>query len=159
MVGNGEEPQRRQSRRFSGRLKGKSLMQPIWPGRLREERGTTACRMTWVCRMMSLGMVLPQGDTTRSSIHGTQQTGIDSGTSHDQSERKWVGSSTRGAGLLHTGAKHLGLKDAHRSTDSPPAKDNEEVNAHVKRLQATLDATTMVDSALDRDDEAICLLI
>jgi hypothetical protein len=32
--------------------------------------------------------------------------------------------------------------------------DNEEVNTHVKRLQAMLDATTVVDPTLDRDDEA-----
>jgi hypothetical protein len=30
-------------------------------------------------------------------------------------------------------------------------KDNEEVNVHVKRLQAMLDATTVVDPVLDRD--------
>jgi hypothetical protein len=33
-------------------------------------------------------------------------------------------------------------------------KDNEEVNAHMKHLQVMLDATTMVDPTLDRDDEA-----
>jgi hypothetical protein len=33
-------------------------------------------------------------------------------------------------------------------------KDNEEVNAHVKCLQAMLDAAIMVDPTLDRDDEA-----
>jgi hypothetical protein len=33
-------------------------------------------------------------------------------------------------------------------------KDNEEVNAHMKSLQAMLDAATVVDPALDRDDEA-----
>jgi hypothetical protein len=33
-------------------------------------------------------------------------------------------------------------------------KDNKEVNADVKRLQAMLDAVTVVDLALDRDDEA-----
>jgi hypothetical protein len=32
-------------------------------------------------------------------------------------------------------------------------KDNEEVNAHVKRLQAMVDAATMVDPALDCNDE------
>jgi hypothetical protein len=35
-------------------------------------------------------------------------------------------------------------------------KDNEEVNAHVKHLQAMQDAATVVDPALDRDDEAWC---
>jgi hypothetical protein len=34
------------------------------------------------------------------------------------------------------------------------SKDNEEVNTHVKQLQAMLDATTVVDPILDRDDEA-----
>jgi hypothetical protein len=33
-------------------------------------------------------------------------------------------------------------------------KDNKEVNAHVKRLQAMLDAANMVDMALDSDDDA-----
>jgi hypothetical protein len=33
-------------------------------------------------------------------------------------------------------------------------KDNEEVNAHIKSLQAMLDAVTVVDLALDRDGEA-----
>jgi hypothetical protein len=33
------------------------------------------------------------------------------------------------------------------------SKDNKEVNAHVKCLQAMLDATTMVDPILDHDDE------
>jgi hypothetical protein len=32
-------------------------------------------------------------------------------------------------------------------------KDNEEVNAHVKRLQAMLDAATVVDLVLDHEDE------
>jgi hypothetical protein len=32
--------------------------------------------------------------------------------------------------------------------------DNEEVNAHMKRLQAMLDAAIVVDPALDCDDEA-----
>jgi hypothetical protein len=33
-------------------------------------------------------------------------------------------------------------------------KDNEEVNAQVKLLQAMLDVATVVDPALNRDDEA-----
>jgi hypothetical protein len=33
-------------------------------------------------------------------------------------------------------------------------KDNEEVNAHVKRLQAMLDTAIVVDPILDRDSEA-----
>jgi hypothetical protein len=33
-------------------------------------------------------------------------------------------------------------------------KDNEEVNTHMKHLQAMLDVAIMVDLALDRDDEA-----
>jgi hypothetical protein len=54
-------------------------------------------RTTRVRQKISLGMALPRGDTTRSSIHGAQQTEIDSGTGHDQSMRKLVGSSTRGS--------------------------------------------------------------
>jgi hypothetical protein len=33
-------------------------------------------------------------------------------------------------------------------------KGNEEVNAHVKNLQAMLEAATVVDPTLNRDDEA-----
>jgi hypothetical protein len=33
-------------------------------------------------------------------------------------------------------------------------KDNEKVNAHVKRLQAMLDASIVVDPTLNRDDKA-----
>jgi hypothetical protein len=33
-------------------------------------------------------------------------------------------------------------------------KDNKEVNAHVKRLQAMLDIATVVDPSLDHHDEA-----
>jgi hypothetical protein len=33
-------------------------------------------------------------------------------------------------------------------------KDNEEVNAHMKRLQVMLDAATVVDPTLNHDDEA-----
>jgi hypothetical protein len=86
----------RPPRRSSGRLTRKLLGQPIWPRMPKKERGTTTCRTTWVRQMMSLGMVLPRGDTTQSSIHDAQQTEIDSRTGHDQSERKSVGLSTRG---------------------------------------------------------------
>jgi hypothetical protein len=56
-----------------------------------------AYRMTRVRRMMSLGMVLPRGDTTQSLIHGVQQTDINFKTDHDQSKRRWVRSGTRGS--------------------------------------------------------------
>jgi hypothetical protein len=59
-----------------------------------------------------------------------------------------------GVGLPHSGAECLGLKDAHRSTDPHLPKDNKEVNAHVKHLQAMLDVATVVDLTLDCDDEA-----
>jgi hypothetical protein len=61
------------------------------------ERGTTAYKMTQVRLVMSLGMALPCGDTTQSSIQGAQQTKNDSETYHDQSERKSVRSSTSGS--------------------------------------------------------------
>jgi hypothetical protein len=35
-------------------------------------------------------------------------------------------------------------------------KDNEEVNVHVKSLQAMLDVATMVDPILDHDGEVRC---
>jgi hypothetical protein len=34
------------------------------------------------------------------------------------------------------------------------SKDNEEVNAHMQRLPVMLDAATVVDPALNHDDEA-----
>jgi hypothetical protein len=55
---------RRLLRRSRGRLKRKFLAQPVWPGKLTKESGTTACKMTPACQIMSLGMALPRGDTT-----------------------------------------------------------------------------------------------
>jgi hypothetical protein len=59
-----------------------------------------------------------------------------------------------GAGLPHYGAKHFGLKDAHQSATPHLPEDNQEVTAHVKQVQAMLDAAIMVDPTLNRDDEA-----
>jgi hypothetical protein len=61
-----------------------------------------------------------------------------------------------GAGLPYSDAKHFGLKDAHRSAHPPPhlPKENQEVTAHMKRLQAMLDVATVADPALNHDDEA-----
>jgi hypothetical protein len=59
-----------------------------------------------------------------------------------------------GAGLPHSGAKHSGFKAAHRSVNLHLPKDNQEVTAHVKRLQVMLDAAIVVDPTLNRDDEA-----
>jgi hypothetical protein len=82
------------------------------------------------------------------------RTEIDSRTSHDQSVRKSVGSSTRGRRFT-TLWHRMPWPQGCSSINSPHLpKDNEEVNAHVKRLQAMLDAATMVDPTLDRDDEA-----
>jgi hypothetical protein len=55
---------------------------------------------------------------------------------------------------LHFDAECLGLKDNNRSTHPHLPNDNEEVNTHVKRLQAMLDAATVVDPTLNHDDEA-----
>jgi hypothetical protein len=88
MVGNREE------------LPNKSIEEIQWEHggeRSQTERGTTASRMTRVCRKMSLGMALLRGDTTRSSIHDAMQNEIDFGTGHDQSMRKSVRSSIRGS--------------------------------------------------------------
>jgi hypothetical protein len=58
----------------------------------------------------------------------------------------------RRAGLLHAGSQCPGPKDAHRPTHPHLPKDNEEVNVHVKCLQAMLDAAIMVDPDNDHDD-------
>jgi hypothetical protein len=66
----------------------------------------------------------------------------------------WLDRVLGGAGLPHSSVECLILKDAHRSTHPHLPKDNEEVNAHVKRLQAMLDTATVVDQDFDHDDEA-----
>jgi hypothetical protein len=88
-------PLKRLPQRSRVGLRKKLLGQSIWSGMLKVERGTTACRMTLGHLIMSLGMMLPQGDTTQSSTHGIGQTETDSETGHDPSERKSVGSSTK----------------------------------------------------------------
>jgi hypothetical protein len=100
---------------------------------------------TQVCQKMSLEIVLLRGDTSRSSIHGAQQTEIDSETSHDQSVRKSVGSSMRGSRSTAL-QRRMPWPQGCSSINSP--------HTHVKCLQAMLDTTTVVDLALDRDDEA-----
>jgi hypothetical protein len=59
-----------------------------------------------------------------------------------------------GADLPHSDTKCFGLKGAHQSANPHLPKDNQDVTAHVKHLQVMLDAATMVDPALNRDDEA-----
>jgi hypothetical protein len=54
--------------------------------------------------------------------------------------------------LPHAGSQLLGLKDAHQPTHNHLPKDNEEVNAQAKCLQAMLDVVTVVDLVLERDD-------
>jgi hypothetical protein len=95
MVGGGEEPLRRPSKRSSGRLRRKLLGQLVWPGMLKEESNTMACRMTQGHLMMSLGMALLREYTTQSSIQGAQQIETDSETSHDQSKRRLVRLNTK----------------------------------------------------------------
>jgi hypothetical protein len=95
--GTERNSQIRWSKGSNGRLMRNSLAQPVWSRTPKEERGTMVCRMTRVCQKMSLGMALPLGDTTHSSIHGAHQIEINFRTGHDQSVRKSVGSSTRGS--------------------------------------------------------------
>jgi hypothetical protein len=102
-------------------------------------------------------MALPRGDTTRCSIHGARQTESDSGTGHDQSMRKSVGSSTRGSRFTALWLRTPWLQECSSISSPPPPhvpKDNEEVNAHMKHLQAMLDTATVIDPALDHDNEA-----
>jgi hypothetical protein len=58
----------------------------------------------------------------------------------------------RRADLPNVGPQCPGLKDAHRSNHPHLPKDNEEVNAHIKHLQAILDAGTVGDLVHDRED-------
>jgi hypothetical protein len=153
--GTERNSQRRLSRRSSERLTRIPLAQPIWPGRLKEERGIMACKMTLVHQMMSLGMVLPRGDITQSSIHDAQQIEIDYETGHGQSETKLVRLRTRGSRYTALWYKTPWPRVCLSINTHPHLpKDNEEVNAHVKRLQVMLDAATVVDTTLDYDDEA-----
>jgi hypothetical protein len=77
------KPLRRPLKRFSGRLRRKTLRQNIWPGKLKVGRVTMDCRMTQGHQRMSLGKMLLQGDTIQSSTHGAQLAEIYSETSHD----------------------------------------------------------------------------
>jgi hypothetical protein len=113
--------------------------------------------MGQVRQMMSLGMVLPRGDTTQRLINGAQQTGIDFRIGHDQSKRRWVRSSTRGSWSTVLRCKTLWPQGCSSISSPPPPhlpKDNQEVTAHMKRLQAMLDVATVADPALNHDDEA-----
>jgi hypothetical protein len=103
---------------------------------------------------MSLGMVLLRGGNTQSSIHGAQQIEIDSGPGHNQSVRKSVGSSTRGSRSTTLRHRMPWPQGCSSINSSHLLKYNKEVNTHVKCLQAMLDAATVVDPTLDRDDEA-----
>jgi hypothetical protein len=81
----------------------------------------------------SLGMALPQGDITQSSIHGAQQTEIDSRTSHNQSMRKSVGSSTRGSRSTTLRCRMPWPQGCSLINRPPPANDQ-------RRSQCTYDA-------------------
>jgi hypothetical protein len=59
MVGNGEELPDKMVEEIQREVERKSLVHPVWPGRPKEERGTTACGMTRVLRKMNLGMAPP----------------------------------------------------------------------------------------------------
>jgi hypothetical protein len=58
MVGNGEELSKKMIEEIQ-RVTDEELTQPVWPGRSKAERGTTAYKTTWVRQNMSLGMALP----------------------------------------------------------------------------------------------------
>jgi hypothetical protein len=59
MVQNREELPEKTVKEIQRETDVELIMQPIWPGRLKEERGTTTYRMTRLRRKMSQGMVLP----------------------------------------------------------------------------------------------------
>jgi hypothetical protein len=58
-------------------------------------KGTMARRTTLGHLMISIGMALPQGDTTQSTTHGALLVRTDSGTGHGRSMRKLAGSGTK----------------------------------------------------------------
>jgi hypothetical protein len=69
----------------------------VWPGwKLRRlGKSTMNYRMTLGHLMTSLGMALPQGDTTRSSTHGALLDQTDSETGHGRPTRKLARSNTK----------------------------------------------------------------
>jgi hypothetical protein len=64
MVGNGEELLNKTVKEIQWETDEELARVTRLARRLKEERGTTACRMTRVCQKMNLGMALPRGDTT-----------------------------------------------------------------------------------------------
>jgi hypothetical protein len=108
-----------------------------------------AYRMTRGARRMSARMKPLHGGTILSSTHGTTPIEIDSDTDHDQTTRKSAGSSTRESKLSHAGPQCLLFMVVGRSNHPHLPRDNEEVNVHVKRLQAMLDMATVVDLVYD----------
>jgi hypothetical protein len=84
--------------------------------------------------MMSLGMALHRGDTTQSSTHGALLDRTDSEIGHGRSMRKSTGWNTKESDH-HTPA-HNALASRMLIDQLTPYlhKENEEVNAQVKRL-------------------------
>jgi hypothetical protein len=117
-----------------------------------EGRGTTNCRMDQGHRRMSLGMMLLQGDITQSSTHDARLTEIDCETSYNRFEMKLVRWSTKENRSIICQPITPWPRECSsiRSPDLP--NDNEEVNMHVKCLQAMLDTTTVADPVHDRED-------
>jgi hypothetical protein len=101
---------------------------------------------------MNPAMGLLEGDTTRSSTHGTDQSEKDSETGYDRCTRESVRLNIRESWFTAR-QPTMPWPQGCSLTKSPHLpKDNEDVNAQVKRLQAMLDATTVVDPAHDRED-------
>jgi hypothetical protein len=67
---------------------------------------------------------------------------------------RWVRSSTRGSSYCTLTQNALASWKLIDQLTPHLQKDNQDVTAHVKRLQAILDTATVVDLALNRDDEA-----
>jgi hypothetical protein len=95
MVGNGEQPSKETAKEVQQEAEEEIAHAAHLVKQEIEQRSTMTCRTTRESQKMSLGMVPPRGDTTRSLIHDARQTGIDSRTGHDQSRMRWVGSSIR----------------------------------------------------------------
>jgi hypothetical protein len=93
-----------------------------------------------------------QGGTIPCSTHDATLTEIDSDIGHDRSVKNSDGSSTRESKFTAHRPTMPWLQGCWLIKSPPSPKDNEEVNTHVKRLQALLDAATVADTIYDQED-------
>jgi hypothetical protein len=97
MVGHGDQPPEKTAEEIQREVEEEIARAAHLARDAKKGRGIMAYRMTWGHWRMDPGMVLLQGETTRSLTHGAKLTEIDSETGHSQFVMRSAGSSTRGS--------------------------------------------------------------